>query len=239
MRIGLIDSGVGGLTVLKTLIKKYPQNEYIYYGDTLNLPYGDKDIVTLQLLAEKDVEFLLDKKVDIIIIACGTISSNCLEKLKNKYSIPIYDIISPTIEYLNNSNYQNIGVIATENTIKSHMFKRNINKNIYEISTKKLVPLIESNNLENLEIILDEYLSKYKHKIDVLVLGCTHYPIIKREIQNILPNNIKIIDMSELLTLNNSHDKSKIEIYFSKLNKEILKNSKNILKNIVFEIKEK
>jgi glutamate racemase len=135
MRVGVFDSGIGGLTVLKNLYKHYPNNEYIYYGDTLNLPYGSKTKEELEKLASQDVEFLLDKKVDIIVIACGTVSSNCLDYLKKKYNIPIYDIISPTINYLNNSNYSNIGVIATERTIDSNIFKYNIKKEVYQIKT--------------------------------------------------------------------------------------------------------
>ena len=130
MRVGVFDSGIGGLTVLKNIYKHYPNNEYIYFGDTLNLPYGNKTKEELNNLSSLDIEFLLSKKVDMIIIACGTISSNCIDYLKNKYNIPIYDIISPTINYLNNSNYQNIGVIATNATINSHIFKNNVNKEI-------------------------------------------------------------------------------------------------------------
>jgi len=104
MKVGIFDSGIGGLTVLKNLYKHYPNNEYIYFGDTLNLPYGTKTKEELKKLASNDVDFLLDKNVDIIIIACGTVSSNCINYLNHKYNIPIYDIISPTINYLNNSN---------------------------------------------------------------------------------------------------------------------------------------
>ena len=91
MKVGIFDSGIGGLTVLKTLIYKYPNNEYIYYGDTINLPYGNKTIEELQQLSSKDIEFLLNKQVDIIIIACGTVSSNCINYLKNKYT-KIYNL---------------------------------------------------------------------------------------------------------------------------------------------------
>ena len=86
MRVGIFDSGIGGLTVLHTLLNKYPNNEYIYYGDTLNLPYGNKTKEQLIKLSDKDVQFLISKNVDIIIIACGTVSSNCLDYLKNKYN---------------------------------------------------------------------------------------------------------------------------------------------------------
>ena len=234
MKIGIFDSGIGGLTVLKTLINKYPNNEYIYYGDTINLPYGNKTIEELQELSSKDVEFLINKQVDIIIIACGTVSSNCLDYLKNKYQTPIYDIISPTINYLNNSRHTNIGIIATNRTIDSHIFKNNLNKekNIYEIATPDLVPLIENNNLFKINDILDKYLSKYKDKIDILVLGCTHYPSIYNHINKYLNNKIKLLDMSiplsDKLSINNNNKQS-IKIYYSKLSNTIIDNTKRIL----------
>ena len=231
MRIGIFDSGIGGLTVLKTFLKEYPNNEYIYYGDTLNLPYGNKTNEELLHLSDKAVKFLINKNVDIIIIACGTVSSNCLDYLKNKYNIPIYDIISPTLEYLNNSNYQNIGVIATNRTIDSHIFKNNLNKNIYEINTPELVPIIESNNLDNLDNILDIYLEEYKNKIDVLVLGCTHYPIIYNNIDKYLNNRVLLLDMSiplinKISNNNLSNNKQSINIYYSKISDLLIDNTK-------------
>ena len=100
MRIGVFDSGIGGLTVLKTLINKYPCHEYIYCGDTKNIPYGEKSIDELKQLSSNIINFLISKNVNIIIIACGTVSSNIYSYLKDKYSVPIYDIISPTINPL-------------------------------------------------------------------------------------------------------------------------------------------
>lgn len=230
MRIGVFDSGIGGLSVLKNLYKHYPNNEYIYYGDTINLPYGSKTKEELNRLSAQDVEFLLDKKVDIIIIACGTVSSNCLDYLKNRYHVPIYDIITPTINYLNNSNYSNIGVIATERTIDSKVFKNNINKNIQEIKTPLLVPLIENNKLDELDNVLDNYLKEYIDKIDILVLGCTHYPIIKDSINKYFNNKVELLDMSNLLLDKIKDDKnSSITIYFSKLNDTLINNTRKIL----------
>ena len=235
MRVGLFDSGIGGLTVLKTLIKKYPLNDYIYFGDTKNMPYGSKSIDKLKKLARQNVEFLLRFNVDVIVIACGTVSSNCLSYLKKLYDIKIIDIISPTINYLNNSNYNNILVMATDATINSHIFKNGINKNIYEVATPKLVPMIESNKLDNIGIVLEDYLSLYKNKIDSLVLGCTHYPLLKNEISNVIGTNVEMLDMSDLIVLDNSGN-GNISIYFSKINDELVGNVKYILgKDIVIK----
>jgi len=238
MRVGLFDSGIGGLTVLKTLREKYPNNEYIYYGDTLNLPYGNKTKEELIELSVKNIDFLISKEVDIIVIACGTVSSNCITYLKNKYQIPIIDIVSPTINYLNNSDYNNVGVIATSATINSHVFKNNLNKEVYEIETPKLVPLIENNKLDNIEEILNEYLEEYLDKIDVLVLGCTHYPILTKYLDNILPNNIKILDMSSVLNIENKDMiNNKVSIYYSHIDDTIVCNTKKILNSNSLSIK--
>lgn len=230
MRVGIFDSGIGGLTVLKNLYHHYPNNEYIYYGDTLNLPYGNKTQEELNKLSHKDVEFLLSKDVDLIIIACGTVSSNCYTYLKNNFNIPIYDIISPTINYINNSEFKNIGIIATNATINSHIFKNNLNKEVYEINTPDFVPIIENNNYDYIFDTIDNYLKDYKNKIDLLVLGCTHYPIIKSYLNEYLNNKVTLLDMSEpLLNIIKDNNKSSIDIYFSKLTKENIDNAKKIL----------
>ena len=240
MRIGIFDSGIGGLTVLKTLYNNYPNNDYIYYGDTINLPYGSKTKEELNNLSEHDVEFLIKEKVDMIIIACGTVSSNCLTHLKNKYSLPIYDIISPTIKYLNSSTYSNIGIIATSATINSNIFKNNLNKNVYQIETPSFVPLIEQNKKDEINIAIDNYLKEYTNKIDILVLGCTHYPIIKDELNKYFDNKIELLDMSNLLLDKLKNDRnSSIKIYYIKLNKTIIENTKSILEKETIDIYEK
>ena len=226
MRIGLFDSGVGGLTVLKILLKKYPNNEYIYYGDTLNIPYGDKTKEELLELARDNIKFLLSKNVEMIIVACGTVSSNCLDILKKENAIPIYSILDTTIDYLNNSTYENILVIATHATINSHIFKKNVKKHIYELETPKLVPMIESGDYTDLNKTLHSYLDDYKDKVDAIVLGCTHYPIIKEEIKKII--NTDLVDMSDYININNG-DKSNLELYFSKIDDKIINNTKKIL----------
>lgn len=228
MRIGVFDSGIGGINVLSCLIEKYPNNEYIYFGDTINLPYGDKSKKELFQLAGSAIDFLLFKKVDIIIIACGTISSNCYQKLKKKYEIPIYDIISPTIKYLENIKYDNIGVIGTKRTIESKVFAIK-NKNVLMLATPSFVPIIENNEifLKQKEIIKE--LDVFKNS-DVLVLGCTHYPVLDKLIENSL--HIKTIDMGKILADNlqiSNNGKYTCELYFSQISVNLVQNIETIL----------
>lgn len=228
MRIGVFDSGIGGVNVLSCLIKKYPNNQYIYYGDTLNLPYGEKTKEELLKLSSNAIEFLLSKKVDIIVIACGTISSNCYCELKNKYKVPLYDIISPTIRYLKNSKYHNIGVIGTKRTIESKIFDID-NKNIFMMATPSFVPIIENNVIEeNKREIIDTL--RVFEKSDLLVLGCTHYPLLANSIEKEM--NIQTLDMGEILAQNlniTNNDVASCELYFSQLGVNLVVNVENIL----------
>ena len=234
MRIGIFDSGLGGITVLKNLLDRYYDNEYIYYGDTKNVPYGNKSIEELKRLSSNIIEFLIDKKVDMIIIACGTVSSNISDYLKEKYDIKIVDIVSPTIKYLNESNYNKIGVIATHNTINSRIFSKNINKDVKEVECPLFVPMIESNNYEKLDECLDLYLSNLKDR-DVIVLGCTHYPVIKNQIQDYLKNS-NIINMADNISISND-GKNNVELYFTYINDTIKDNIKSIMKSYKYSLK--
>ena len=237
MRIGVFDSGLGGINVLSCLIKKYPNNEYIYFGDTKNLPYGDKNKEELMVLASNAIDFLISKNVELIIIACGTISSNCYFELKKMYNILLYDIISPTINYLKESNLNKIGVIGTKRTIESRIFDIE-NKNILMKETPSLVPIIENNTIiENKDLIIDE-LSCFMN-YDLLVLGCTHYPILKDLIEENI--HVKTLDMGEILinNINLTNDGNyKCELYFSLLSDNLVMSVNKILGNN-YEIYEK
>lgn len=234
MRVGIFDSGMGGLTVLKSLIEKYPNNHYIYFGDTLNMPYGNKSIDELKKLSSHIVEFLINKKVDIIIIACGTISSNCYSYLKEKYDIPIYDILSPTIEYLKNNDLKNTCVIATTNTIKSGIFNDITD---YQIECPLFVPLIESGQIDSDEMknAIETYFDS--KRIDNLVLGCTHYPLLEPVLRNYL-GDINYINMGDILASKLSLDDEYyvLDLYFSKLNDNIRKMCIKLFDN--YEMKE-
>ena len=229
MKIGMFDSGVGGLNVLKEFIKVYPNNQYYYYGDTKNIPYGDKDKETLLKLSINIIKFFIEKNVDLIIIACGTISSTCIKELRSITTIPILDIISPTIQYLKKNPANKILVFGTKRTIENHIFKNNLT-NVIEVSTPEFVPMIENNHVDTL--IIKSYLKNYID-IDILVLGCTHYPLLINEFKKYLKDETKILDMGKILVntiplKNNSV--SSIKLYFTKIDKVLEENIKKIIK---------
>lgn len=225
MKIGIFDSGIGGLNVLNALKKTYPNIDYIYYGDTKNVPYGNKSKEEIYELSKKIIEFLISQNVDLIIIACGTISSNCYNELKKHYDIPIYDIISPTIDYINNSNIKSLGVIGTYRTITSGIFESNLNIETTSIACIDFVPLIE-NKETNKDLIMNsiqKYFNVFKN-IDALVLGCTHYPYLINYFKEYFDYELEFIDMGVILTKSlrlNNIGNSTTKYYFSKLNDNI------------------
>lgn len=230
MRIGVFDSGIGGLTVLNELIKKYPDNEYIYYGDTANIPYGTKTKEELYILADKIIKFLISKQVELIVIACGTISSNLYEEIKDKYGVKIVDVLSPTINYIKENHLNNVGIMATPMTIKSGAFEKHLNS-VISVSCPKLVPLIEQGKFnKELEEAVKEYLGQLKNS-EYIVLGCTHYPLLIPIIRKY--STITLINMGKCL-IDTLDVKGKstlhIEIYFSKLTPKIITNTSNIIK---------
>ncbi len=233
MRIGVFDSGIGGLTVLKELIKYHKDNEYIYYGDTINVPYGNKSKEELMGIASNIIDFFISERVDLIIIACGTISSTIFNDLKSKYKIPLYNVIDSTINYINSNNIDNICILATEKTIASHTFKNKLHaSNIYEIACPNFVPIIEDRmDKKELDNSLEEYLHKIKNtNINNIVLGCTHYPLISNEIKKYL-GNVNLYNMGEYLSknINIVDSRPKLTIYFSYIYPELKEKIEKIL----------
>lgn len=229
MKIGLFDSGVGGLNVLKEILKKYPNNTYYYYGDNKNVPYGDKDKETLLSISTNIIRFFERMKVDIIIIACGTISSTCYDELKKLTSIPIFDIITPTIEYVNSLNLKSFLVLGTKRTIESHIFKNRLTKNVKEVATPEFVFMIENFQIDS--GIIKKYLMK--EKMDCLVLGCTHYPLLIPEFKKYLKGNPIIIDMGVCLANKikiKNDGNQEIHLFFTKMDDLLKKNIATILK---------
>ena len=187
MRIGVFDSGVGGLTVLKSLIDEYPNNEYFYIGDNKNNPYGDKNKDELYKYSTKIIDYFITIKIDLIVIACNTICSNVYDLLKEKYNIPLIGVIDATIEEFIKSNEKEVLIMATKATIDSKVYENKIkyydpNIKVLSIATKELVPLIE--NQEDTKPIINKYLENYSN-INCIILGCTHYKLIQNNFNKI------------------------------------------------------
>lgn len=211
--IGFFDSGLGGLTCIPYLMKALPKERIIYFGDTARTPYGSKAPSTIRLFSMQIADFLVKENVKMIVIACNTVSSTCLAELQQKYpAIPIVGIIEPTAEVVANtcSNEDQIGIIGTKVTIKSKAYEdlihiRNEKLNLYTTPCPTFVPLIEEGIIQNeimdlsIRYYLDHFISY--NKIDTLVLGCTHYPLIRRNIEKIYPG-LRIIDPSEEIIQN-------------------------------------
>lgn len=245
--IGVFDSGVGGLTVLKELIKILPDENYIYIGDTLNVPYGPKSSEEINKLVKGIINYFIKRDVKAIVIACNTISAVSLNMIKEMVDIPVVATIKAAANSLG-ENAKNIGLIATEATINSNAYDAELKaKNIYKKPAPKLVELVEGKiDGDKLEIVKAE-LNYFKDKnIDSLILACTHFPVLEDEIKEIMLN-VKLIDPAKLmaeelqniLKETNSLNKNggKIEIYqtgnsanISEIAKKLLERDINIEK---------
>jgi len=184
--IGVFDSGLGGLTVVKEIIKLLPNENIIYLGDTARVPYGTRSKEIIKKFSEENVNFLLKKNVKCIVIACHTSSAVAGNYLKKKFkNIPIFDVVNPVLENLRESK-KKIGIIGTRATINSGVYFK-LNK-VIQVPCPLFVPFIEEGEIRGklMESIVNKYLDKLK--VDVLVLACTHYPIIDGIIKKVLPN---------------------------------------------------
>lgn len=205
--IGVFDSGVGGLTVLNKLIDELPNENIVYFGDTARLPYGTRDGETIKRFATEVVSFLMEKDMKALVVACNTMSSFALDEIKNLAKIPVIDVIEPgSMAAIKHTKNKNIGVIATDGTIKSKSYNRMLKSMDEDMQVKgvgcpKFVDIIESGKIEKDETIkvAKEYLEKFDDfNMDTLILGCTHYPIIEKEIiiglEELNKKNVKLID---------------------------------------------
>lgn len=204
--IGMFDSGVGGLTVFKELISTLPNEDIVYIGDTASFPYGSKSKETIIELTKKRIENLIEKDVKLIVIACGTATSQALEEVKRMFNIPIIGIIEPTVMYLKQHNIKKIGVVATAGTIRSNGWERAIKKEIKDCTIQNkacplLAPMAEEGWTDNdvAKVTIHEYIKNLKN-IDALVLGCTHYPLFKDLIINELEEGTEVINTGEMIS---------------------------------------
>lgn len=252
--IGIFDSGIGGLTVLKEMKDILPNEDFIYFGDTLNFPYGDKTKNQIISFSDRIAKYLILQNVKMIIIACGTATSQALEELKRRYSVYIEGIIEPTVKYIKDLEIKKIGVIGTKGTIKSRAWETKLKKQIPNIEViNKACPLLaeiaeegKAKTQKSMDAI-HEYMKIFKeNKINTIILGCTHYPIFDKIIKKEFAYNVKLINpgrlvakkVKQILNLNNMENErkkgvfkiiiSKNEINFEERAKKILKSSKRL-----------
>lgn len=201
--IGVLDSGIGGLTVLQEIVRELPEESFIYIGDSKNTPYGSKSSDEIYKLARQLVAFLLTKQVKLIIIACNVITVNCLDKFRKDYpEIPFIGTVPVVKTAAAVSQSKRIGILSTTGTAQSPYQKKLIatfasNCTVSNYGTDALVPFIEQGRLsdEELATVLRQVLTPFQtEKIDTLALGCTHFPFLKKQIQEILGDDVRLLD---------------------------------------------
>lgn len=201
--IGVFDSGFGGLTVLQQLINVLPKESYTYFGDTARLPYGEKSGETIIRYSIENAMFLLEKNIKTLVVACSTASSYAIERLQQTFNIPIIGVIDPTAAaVVKASPNRRIAVLGTKATIHSQSYQKSISRlapdaYILPIACPLFVPLVEEHYVDHpaARLIVQEYLKPIRENhIDTVLLGCTHYPLLKHLIQNELGEDIHIID---------------------------------------------
>lgn len=211
-RIGVFDSGLGGLFLLRALVRKLPAYDYVYVGDTKRVPYGNRSPEAVYEFTREAVEYLFQKqRCSVVVVACNTASALALRRLQREL-LPqkypkrrILGVLVPLAEAVGERNFQRVGVLATEATIHSRAITRELQKRtpairVFERAAPLLVPLVESGELQWADDIIAAYLRPLLQKgIDGLLLGCTHYPILKRRICRIAGTSVSVISQDDFL----------------------------------------
>jgi glutamate racemase len=201
--IGVFDSGIGGLTVVKRIAASLPEENIVYFGDTARVPYGSKSNDTVIEYSIEDAKFLMQKNVKAIVVACNTASSVAIEELKKTFDVPIIGMIEPGAQTaVKSTKNKRVGVIGTRATISNKAYSNKIKEinsdiEVFETACPLFVPLAEEGwiNHKATYEIADEYLKDIRKKdIDTLVLGCTHYPILAVVIQEVIGKNVRLVD---------------------------------------------
>ncbi|MFW6134301.1 MAG: glutamate racemase [Elusimicrobiota bacterium] len=232
--IGIFDSGMGGLTVLKEVANKLNNENIIYFGDTAHLPYGNKSRNTVSKYSYAIAEFLKLKNIKLMVVACNTASVFALESLREKFNIPIIGVVDSGVNAAVREAKNSVGIIGTYATVKSKVYENKIRKinskiQIYSRSCPLFVPLVEEGWLDHpvTKRVAEIYLNNLKEKIDSIILACTHYPMIKNVISETLGREIAIIDsavevakevknkVSEMKMENKTNKKQEIKYFVS------------------------
>lgn len=198
MSIGIFDSGLGGLTVLKEIIQKFPEQDIIYFGDTARLPYGDKSPDTIVRFAIENATFLNSFGIQTLIVGCNSVSAYAINPLRKRFSFPIIDVVEPAVKCVQSKK---IAVLGTKATIRSGIYQSKIQEKIpgaevTSVACPLFVPLVEENFLSHpaTKMIIQEYLRPVKEKgVDTVILGCTHYPLLASMIQEELGEGVNLL----------------------------------------------
>jgi len=209
--IGIFDSGVGGLTVAHAIKQILPGESLVYFGDTAHLPYGDKSAESIRYYSGKITEFLLDHNAKVVLVACNSASASAFDTLKKEFQdrTIVIDVIDPVVDYLSTRNFRKIGVIGTKRTISSGTYDQKLKEkaprtSVVSMATPLLVPMIEEgfifDDISN--AIIRTYLSNETLSgIEALILGCTHYPIIRNQISKFFNFNVEVVDSARIVSL--------------------------------------
>ncbi len=211
--IGVFDSGFGGLTILRGLVKELPEYNYIYLGDTARAPYGTRSQEVIYEYTKQAVDLLFKQNCSLIILACNTASSEALAKIQREYLPKHYPdrrvlgVLIPAAEAaVEHTKTKRIGVIATESTVQSEAFVRELIKldpkiDVSQQACPLLVPFIEcgEESSKALNLVLEKYLQLIKKKVDTLILGCTHYGLLEKKIQKIVGKNVRLISEEKIV----------------------------------------
>jgi glutamate racemase len=203
--IGIFDSGVGGLTVFKEIMQLLPGEDLLYLGDTARVPYGTKSAQTVQQYALEAAAFLVDQGVKLLVVACNTASAVALPALRDRFRLPVIGVIEPGARRAVASRNRKIGVIGTEGTINSGRYEEAIRSllpeaQVFSVACPLFVPLAEEGWAEHevTRLTAGEYLQPLLAAgIDTLVLGCTHYPLLRRTLQQVLGPQVSLVDSAE------------------------------------------
>lgn len=213
--IGYLDSGVGGLTVVKEAMRQLPHEKVVFIGDQARLPYGPRPAKQIIEFTWELTHFLLKKDIKLLVIACNTATAAALDVLRPKLNIPVVGVILPgsraAIKATKNGE---IGIIGTDGTVRSDTYAKTIHRknremHVTSVAAPKLVPLVESNEYRSVvakKVVAETLLPFKQHPVDTLILGCTHYPLLRPIIRNVMGDSVKLIDsgaetVSEVSTL--------------------------------------
>lgn len=249
--LGIFDSGVGGLTVVRAVQDLLPGEDVVYLGDTARLPYGSKSPDTIRQFAGEDVEFLLARKVKAIVVACNTATAHAGVDFWKAYPVPMMGVIEPGVDaVLADPHAERIGIIATRGTIGSHAYQHALAQRrrglmIHGVATPLLVPLIEENWID--EPVTREVVLRYvgpliEKGIDTLMLACTHYPLLMPVLRDVLPAEVRLVDsattcalrlqrmLADLGLLNERDAGGGLEVHLTDLSEQFEELAKRFLK---------